>query len=111
MHLVVQDQLGSENLKGALGEGALLDLNPQRHLPPVGFTTAAPLGHELMEARDEHRLLNPQRPSARHKLLIIIEELGFVPLATIGAELLFEVFSQRYERSSILVTTNLPFDQ
>ena len=37
--------------------------------------------------------------------------LGFVPLSPTGAELLFEVFSQRYERGSILVTTNLSFDE
>ena len=43
--------------------------------------------------------------------LLIIDELGFVPLSPTGAELLFEVFSQRYERGSILVTTNLPFDE
>ena len=43
--------------------------------------------------------------------LLIIDELGFVPLSTTGAELLFGVFSQRYERGSILVTTNLPFDE
>ena len=43
--------------------------------------------------------------------LLVINELGFVPLSTTGAELLFEVFSQRYERGSILVTTNLPFDE
>ena len=67
----------------------------------VGFTTAAALVHELMEARDERRLLS----------LLIIDELGFVPLSPTGAELLFEVFSQRYERGSILVTTNLPFDE
>ncbi len=76
----------------------------------VGFTTAAALVHELMEARDDRRLLNLQRQPARLSLLII-DELGFVPLSTTGAELLFEVFSQRYERGSILVTTNLPFDE
>ena len=76
----------------------------------VGFTTAAALVHELMEARDERRLLNLQRQLARLRLLII-DELGFVPLSTTGAELLFEVFSQRYERGSVLVTTNLPFDE
>ena len=76
----------------------------------VGFTTAASLVHELIEARDERRLLNLQKKLARLKLLII-DELGFVPLSKIGAELLFEVFSQRYERGSILVTTNLPFDE
>ena len=73
----------------------------------VGFTTAASLVHELMEARDERRLLNLQRQLSR----LIIDELGFVPLSRTGAELLFEVFSQRYERGSIMVTTNLPFDE
>ena len=76
----------------------------------VGFTTAAALVHELMEARDEKRLLNLQRQLSRLSLLII-DEQGFVPLSPTGAELLFEVFSQRYERGSILVTTNLPFDE
>ena len=74
----------------------------------VGFTTAAALVHELIEARDERRLLNLQRRLARLKLLII-DELGFVPLSKTGAELLFEVFSQRYERGAVLVTSNLPF--
>ena len=70
----------------------------------VGFTTAAALVHELIEARDERRLLNLQRRLARVKLLII-DEPGFVPLSKAGAELLFEVFSQRYERGSVLVTS------
>ena len=43
--------------------------------------------------------------------LLIIDELGFVPLSKTGAELLFEVFSQRYERGSTVVTSNLPFDE
>jgi DNA replication protein DnaC len=76
----------------------------------VGFTTAAALVHELIEARDERRLLRLQRQLAGHKLLII-DELGYVPLSPTGAELLFEVFSQRYERGSTIVTSNLPFDE
>ena len=76
----------------------------------VGFTTAAALVHELMEARDERRLLRFQKQLARYHLLIV-DELGFVPLSKTGAELLFEVFSQRYERGAILVTSNLPFDE
>jgi len=76
----------------------------------VGFTTAAALVHELMEARDEKRLLRLQKQMAHYRLLII-DELGFVPLSKSGAELLFEVFSQRYERGSTLVTSNLPFDE
>ena len=75
----------------------------------MGFTAAA-LVHELMEARDERRLLNLQRQLSRLNLLIV-DELDFVPLSRTGAELLFEVFSRRYERGSILVTTNLPFDE
>ncbi len=76
----------------------------------VGFTTAAAMVHELMEARDEKRLLRFQKQLARYKLLIV-DELGFVPLSKTGAELLFEVFSQRYERGATLVTSNLPFDE
>jgi DNA replication protein DnaC len=76
----------------------------------VGFTTAAAMVHGLIEARDEKRLLRLQRQLAGYKLLII-DELGYVPLSTTGAELLFEVFSQRYERGSTIVTSNLPFDE
>jgi DNA replication protein DnaC len=76
----------------------------------VGFTAAAGLVHELLEARDEKRLLRLQRQLAGYKLLII-DELGYVPLSPTGAELLFEVFSQRYERGATIVTSNLPFDE
>ena len=76
----------------------------------VGFTTAAALVHELLEARDERRLLRLQRQLAAYKLLIV-DELGYVPLSPSGAELLFEVFSQRYERGAMIVTSNLPFDE
>ena len=75
----------------------------------VRYITAAALVHELMEARDERRLLHLQKQLANFKLLII-DELGFVPLSKTGAELLFEVVSQRYERASVL-TSNLPFDE
>jgi DNA replication protein DnaC len=76
----------------------------------AGFTTAAAMVHELIEARDEKRLLRQQRQLANYKLLII-DELGYVPLSQTGAELLFEVFSQRYERGATIVTSNLPFDE
>jgi DNA replication protein DnaC len=76
----------------------------------VRFTTAAALVHELLEARDEKKLLHFQKQLASYELLIV-DELGFVPLSKTGAEVLFEIFSQRYERSSTLVTSNLPFQE
>ena len=76
----------------------------------VRFITAAALVSELIEARDEKYLLRFQKQLAAHDLLIV-DELGFVPLSKTGAELLFEIFSQRYERASTLVTSNLPFDE
>lgn len=76
----------------------------------VRFATAAGLVHELIEARDEKRLLRIQKQLAAYQLLII-DELGFVPLSRTGAELLFEIFSQRYERGATLVTSNLPFNE
>jgi DNA replication protein DnaC len=63
-----------------------------------------------MEARYERQLLRLQKQLVKLKLLII-DELGFVPLSKTGAELLFELISQRYERGSILITSNLPFDE
>jgi DNA replication protein DnaC len=74
------------------------------------FMTAHALAHQLMEARDEKRLLRLQAQLQGVKLLIV-DELGYVPLSQVGAELLFEVFSQRYERGSIIVTSNLPFEE
>jgi DNA replication protein DnaC len=76
----------------------------------VGFVTASTLVHDLLEARDERRVQKLKRSLAAYKLLII-DELGYVPLSSTGAELLFEVFSERYERGSTIVTSNLPFDE
>ncbi len=75
----------------------------------VTFTTAAALVNQLMEAPDDRRLLKLQRDLQAVKLLII-DELGYVPLSQTGAELLFETFSQRYERGSTIITSNLPFE-
>lgn len=80
----------------------------QRGLP-VGFMTAAGLVNQLSEARDEKRLIRLQSSLAKLQLLII-DELGYVPLSQTGAELLFEVISQRYERGSTIITSNLPFE-
>ncbi len=63
-----------------------------------------------MEANDERRLLRLQKQLAGQHLLII-DELGFVPLSKTGAVLLFETISQCYERGSVIITSNLPFDE
>jgi DNA replication protein DnaC len=74
------------------------------------FTTAAYLVNTLVEAREERQL---KRYLAR--LLpysaVICDELGYIPFSPEGAQLLFQVFADRYERGSLLVTCNLPFAQ
>ena len=56
------------------------------------------------------RVMRVQKQLAKQDLLIV-DELGYVPLSKTGAELLFEVFSRRYEQASTLVTSNLPFNE
>ena len=94
----------------AVGAG----LGVQR-LEPAGAIQAEPVAHGLdgdtgAPGPGERRLLRLQKQFANHKLLII-DELGFVPLSKTGAELLFELVSQRYERAAVLITSNLPFDE
>jgi DNA replication protein DnaC len=74
---------------------------------PVGFVTAAALVRELLA---ERRVPRVQRRLDACKLLII-DELGYVPLSAAGAKLLFEVLSQRYERGSTIITTNLAIEE
>ena len=76
----------------------------------VRFATAPHLVHEMIEARDEKRLLRLQAQLARVNLLIV-DELGYVPLSQTGSELLFDVFSRRYENGATIVTSNLPFQE
>lgn len=76
----------------------------------VLFRTAASLVHELLEAQEQKQFLRLQKKLNSYNLLII-DELGFVPFSKAGAELLFEVFSNRYECGSVIVTSNLPFQE
>lgn len=76
----------------------------------VRFFSAAALVNALLEARDERALLKLQ-PRLTKAHLLVIDELGYVPFSKTAAELLFEIFSQRYERGSVLVTSNLPFEE
>jgi DNA replication protein DnaC len=76
----------------------------------VGFVTAHSLAHQLLDIHDEWRLLRLQQRLAAYKVLII-DELGYAPLSTAGAGLMFEIVSQRYERGSTIITSNLPCEE
>ena len=103
----IERALPHGHVLAALGTARAIELDA---LLPRGKERRHQLALALIVARDEKRLLCLQGQLAKYRLLII-DELGFVPLSKTGAELLFEVFSQRYERGSILVTSNLPFDE
>ena len=76
----------------------------------VGFTTAASLVRELLETQGEWHLLRLQQRLAAYKVLII-DELGDVPLPAAGADRLFEVICLRSERGSTIIASNLPLDE
>jgi DNA replication protein DnaC len=63
-----------------------------------------------MEVREEYQLTRMKKQLAKLDLMIL-DELGYVPASKIGSELLFDVISTAYERTSVIVTTNLPFEQ
>lgn len=63
----------------------------------------------LLEAREERDLLRLKKQLAKLDLLIL-DELGYVPASKVGAELFFDVISTAYERLSVVITTNLPFE-
>ncbi|MDE3164303.1 MAG: IS21-like element helper ATPase IstB [Acidobacteriota bacterium] len=76
----------------------------------VRFTTAAALVNELVEAKQNNQVRRLMARWQRYEL-IALDEVGYVPLADIGAEFLFQVISERAERAAIVVTTNLPFSE
>lgn len=76
----------------------------------VRFATAAALVTELEEAQQGHRLDRVLAALDRVDLLVV-DELGYLSFSRAGAELLFQVFADRYERRSLLVTSNLPFGE
>jgi len=75
----------------------------------VRFFTVTGLVTYLLEAREDRQLQRILEQLGRHQLLIL-DELGYVPFSKAGAELLFEVVSRAYEQTSLIVTTNLPFE-
>jgi len=75
----------------------------------VRFFTVTGLVTQLLEKREERSLEKAQRQLERMDLLVL-DELGYVPFSKSGGEVLFEVVSRAYERTSLIVTTNLPFE-
>ena len=75
----------------------------------VRFFRVTELVTQLIEARDEHGLLRLKSQLAKLDLLVL-DELGYAAASKVGAELLFDVISTAYERPSLMVTTNLPFE-
>ena len=76
----------------------------------VRFFSVTGLVTSLLEAREDRGLERLLKQLGRQDLLVL-DELGYVPFTKAGAELLFEVVSRAYERQSLIVTTNLPFEQ
>jgi DNA replication protein DnaC len=76
----------------------------------VRFTTAAGLVNELVEAKHQLQLRRVMARWSRYDL-IAIDEVGYMPLAEVGAEFLFQVVAERAEKAAVILTTNLPFSE
>jgi len=100
--LVGNSGVGKTHIATALGYEAC------RQGLKVKFYTAAGLINELVAAQQEYRLNKMEKQlTAPH--LVILDELGYIPFNKTGAELLFQFCSSRYERGSLIITTNLEF--
>jgi DNA replication protein DnaC len=102
--LVGNSGTGKTHLATALGFAACQQGRRVRFFTVTGLVT------HLLERREERDLERVHKRLERLHLLVL-DELGYVPFSKAGAELLFEVVSRTYERTSLIVTTNLPFEQ
>ena len=102
--LVGNPGTGKTHLATALGHTACAQGRRVRFMTTSGLVT------QLLEAREDRSLRRLLKQMERIELLIL-DELGYVPFSKTGAELLFDVVSRAYERTSLIVTTNLPFEQ
>jgi len=96
--------LGKTHLATALA------LEACQHNHSVLFTSAVDIINTLAEARAENRL----RKAIRHYVApaaLAIDELGYLPVDRVGAELLFQVLGERYEKGSTIITTNRPYKE
>jgi DNA replication protein DnaC len=96
--------LGKTHLATALGYAACLEGHS------VLFANAIDVVNQLSAAHKKNALKSEFKKYLRPQLLIL-DELGYLPIDQHGADLLFQVISQRYERGSIVLTTNKPFKQ
>ena len=94
---------GKTHLATALGHAACSQGKRVRFFTVTGLVT------QLLEVREDRQLQRFLTRLERHHLLIL-DEFGYVPFAKAGAELLFDVISRAYERQSLILTTNLPFE-
>jgi DNA replication protein DnaC len=102
--LVGNPGTGKTHLATALGFSACSQGRRVRFFTVTGLVT------HLLECREDRALERFHKQLERQHLLIL-DELGYVPFSKAGAELLFDVVSRAYERNSLIVTTNLPFEQ
>ena len=101
--IVGQSGTGKTHLATALGIAACGQGRKVRFLRVTELIT------QLLEAKEERQLLRSRQQLGKLDLLIL-DELGYVPASKAGAELLFDIIASAYERNSLIVTTNLPFE-
>ena len=102
MILIGNPGLGKTHIATALA------IEATRQMHRVRFYNAAALVNELIKAQDEGRVTPFINKALNHKL-VVIDELGFIPFSSTGAQLMFQLCSTLYERVAVIVTTNLKF--